>query len=115
MDRLGILSLVRNTTTAPKTAGAQTDRITIPSWTRGDRLRKAREHAGIGVQEMADHLLVSRSTITNYESDTTHPTSVRLRRWSEVTGVPEEWLSSGITEGLDVRPSRCTGQPRLAA
>lgn len=69
--------------------------LTIPTFTMGDRLRKAREHAGIGSQEMADHLLVSRNTITRYESDASRITDVKIRRWAEVTAVPVAWLLAG--------------------
>ncbi len=68
---------------------------TLPTFDLGDRLRKAREHAGISSQAMADHLLVSRNTITRYEQRATRLTDAKLRRWAEVTGVPVAWLLTG--------------------
>lgn len=66
------------------------------AWTFGDRLRKAREVAGLGVQELADELLVSRNTISRYESGATKRiTDRRLKRIAEVTGVTVEWLQHG--------------------
>ena len=32
---------------------------TVPEWTRGDRMRKALEYAGVSTQEMADYLEAS--------------------------------------------------------
>lgn len=77
-----------------------------PIWTTGDRLRKAREWAGVGSQQMAEALGVTRNTITNYEHDRTEPTLSALRRWSEVTGVPVAWLLE--TQGEAGSRSRCS-------
>jgi len=82
---------------------------TTPVWTMGDRLRKAREHAGIGVSEMAELLLSSRSTVNNYETDKTRLTDVKLRRWAEVTGVPASWLVTGEVDTDHPSPRRGTG------
>jgi transcriptional regulator with XRE-family HTH domain len=85
---------------------------TVPEWTVGDRLRKARESAGIGVAEMALRLGVSRNTITNYEHDHRAPSLRALREWSAITGVPISWLIEG--DEPEVR-SRCFSQPSLFA
>ena len=63
-----------------------------PTWTTGDRLRKARELAGISSIEMAEHLGVSRNTVTNYEHDNTRPPLMAIRAYAAETGVPIEWL-----------------------
>lgn len=77
-----------------------------PTWTIGDRLRKARETAGIGVQEMADALGVDRGTITRYE----RATAVRgqtVLAYAKVCEVDEGWLRGDYaTAGAGVR-SRC--------
>ena len=70
----------------------------------GDRLRKAREHAGLGSQQMADLLFVSRNTITRYEGDSVRITVVKLRRWAEVTGVPVGWLAGDPDPATPVSP-----------
>lgn len=72
-----------------------------PVFTLGDRLRKAREYAGLGSAEMAVALKVSRNSITNYErketaDDVAYPV---LIAWSSVTGVPLEWLTQRDGEG----------------
>lgn len=73
-----------------------------PTWTTGDRLRKAREWANIESQDMAELLGVSRNTISNYEHDRTNPPLAALKAWAAQTGVDILWL---IDED-DVR-SRC--------
>jgi DNA-binding transcriptional regulator YiaG len=68
---------------------------TVPEWTLGDRLRKAREHAGLKQDEMAAIIEVSPATISNWETGARHPRGGELRmihQWSEVTRVPETWL-----------------------
>ncbi len=65
---------------------------TEPTWTLGDRLAKAREHAGIEQAELADRLLRSRATISNYENDVTRPADRVVRAWAEACGVDYAWL-----------------------
>lgn len=73
-----------------------------PVWTLGERLTKAREHAGISRDEMADRLGVTERTIRNYENDAVRITRATVLAYSAETRVPFGW----IVEGLDVR-SRC--------
>ena len=42
---------------------------TIPEFTLGDRLRKARELTGLSVRRFAEEIGVSHGTITNAEGD----------------------------------------------
>jgi transcriptional regulator with XRE-family HTH domain len=67
----------------------------IPSWTLGDRLDKALHDAGMGKQEMADFLEVSRNTVGAYCADRQRPSGAVLRAWALRTGVPLEWLKRG--------------------
>lgn len=69
-----------------------TDTLTIPEWTTGDRMRKARRHAQIRTDEMAEQLGCSRTTITNYESGRSEPTGATLIAWATLTGVELDWL-----------------------
>lgn len=87
---------------------------TYPEWTVGDRLRKAREFRGLGVQEMADRLGVGRNTITNAERMHVVPDRRTIAAYSLATGVPVEWIT-GDTGEQGERLSRCTGASRLAA
>ena len=47
------------------------------------------------------------------------PSKRKIERIAEITGVDPAWLvgdaAERAPEGLDVRPSRCTAQTRLAA
>lgn len=66
-----------------------------PAWTLGERLRKARNHAGMEQVELADALGVARNTISNYETDRRHPSKALIRYWAEVCGVSNDWLVDG--------------------
>lgn len=83
----------------------------IPVWTLGDRLRKAREDAGLSQAELAALLEVSRNTIGNAELGERVPLPITMRAWSLATGVPLEWLRTGAVEEPVERPRR-RGQPR---
>ena len=48
----------------------------IPEWTRGDRLRKARSLTGLTSREFAEEIGVSQKTVTDAEG--THVTAVPL-------------------------------------
>jgi transcriptional regulator with XRE-family HTH domain len=67
----------------------------VPIWTLGDRLRKARDWAGITRDELADELGVHARTISSYELDQTKPKKAFLRQWALHTGVPYGWLVDG--------------------
>lgn len=74
--------------------------LTIPEWTVGDRLAKARQSARVSRDEMAQLLGVHRNTVSNYERGTTAPSVAVLRVWAQRCEVPFEWLRSGEV-GLD--------------
>lgn len=81
----------------------------IPDWTLADRLRKAREVAGLEQAELAQRIGISRHTVGNYElgRGVRGPKLIVLRAWSQETGVPLAWLvgehgarrASDITQG----------------
>ena len=72
----------------------------IPAWTFGDRVRKAREKAGLTQAEMADLLHVSRKTLNHYELDRTQPQRPIdfIEALAEATGVSTAWLMWGADE-----------------
>lgn len=67
----------------------------IPTWTLGDRLSKARIQAGIGVQQMADLLACSRTTVANYEHDRTPVPLDTVKAYARHTRVAILWLIQG--------------------
>jgi transcriptional regulator with XRE-family HTH domain len=69
-------------------------------WTVGDRLRKARELAGLNHADMAEALGVSGASISRFERDSQLPRRGYLVAWSERTGMPLEWLQYGDTPPL---------------
>jgi transcriptional regulator with XRE-family HTH domain len=65
-----------------------------PEWDTADRMRKALREAGIGVQEMADHLGVARNTVSSWINGRIEPDKRTLLLWASYTGVPYEWLTN---------------------
>lgn len=81
---------------------------TVPEWTVGDRLRKARETTGLDRAEFAAQLGVSRNTVTNYEHNRVAQRIVVLRSWAIRCEVPLVWLVNGTEpapgDGSEVGP-----------
>lgn len=73
----------------------------IPAWSLGDRLRKAREHAGLEQAEMARELGTSRTTVGNAERGDRTPRRSLVMAWSLRTGVPLVWLETGEAPAPD--------------
>jgi transcriptional regulator with XRE-family HTH domain len=67
----------------------------VPDWDTADRLRKALRHAGIGVQEIADYLDVSRTSVSNWINGRVDPSTQTLRLWALRCGVSYPWLADG--------------------
>ena len=67
----------------------------VPTFTMSDRLRKARECAGLGQQELADAMGVDRKTVGNYEGEKVEPRKIVLNAWALATGVDRQWLETG--------------------
>jgi len=61
-----------------------------------DRLAKALTVGGVGSQEMADYLGVTRTTISNYTSGRTATKLQTRRLWALKCGVPLEWIETGM-------------------
>lgn len=71
--------------------------LVTPEWDLADRMRKALRQADIGVQEMADYLDVSRSTVGTWINGRNRPSAATLRIWAMRCGVSFEWLRDGMT------------------
>ena len=97
----------------------------VPQWTLGDRMRKARETAGLKQAELAERIGIGRSSIVNYESGRADPSRPVLLSWALATGVAYEWLAGepsfrpyvrkGSTKTGLIRVTRAIASYRLAA
>src|SRR5688572_27762798 len=69
----------------------------VPQWTLGDRIRKARKHAGMSQAELAHAIGVRHSTIATWETDVNRPSHLvaTVDKIAEATGVDMEWLLLG--------------------
>jgi transcriptional regulator with XRE-family HTH domain len=83
----------------------------IPEFRIGDRLRRAREITGLDRKDFAAEVGVSRSTVSNVENGVTTPSRLVVRAWALRTGVPADWLETGMEkprpggpDGAAVRP-----------
>lgn len=87
-----------------------------PSFTIGDRLRKARTTMPepMDVRPFAALLGISSNTVTNYELENTPADRMKpviLKAWAMATGVSFEWLINGETpspsgDGVSARAPR---------
>jgi len=75
----------------------------VLEFTLADRLRKAREHAGLEQRELADRLGIHRQSVARYEKGDAEPRLPVLRTWAMETGVDLDWLEDGVVrpEGLE--------------
>ena len=64
-----------------------------PQWDVADRMRKALREAAVSVQEMADFLDVSRTSVGSWINGRGQPSTQTLRLWAIRTGVSYEWLT----------------------
>ena len=68
------------------------DGETIPEWTLGDRLRKARRASAIGTSAMAAKLGCHRNSVLGWETDKVVPPLEVVVRWARATHVPLTWF-----------------------
>lgn len=68
-----------------------------PEWTLGDRLLRARKHAGLEQSDVAQALGVSRSLVSMWERDMSDPRVGQVRELSDLTGVSYDWLVGSRT------------------
>jgi DNA-binding XRE family transcriptional regulator len=69
----------------------------VPEWDIADRLRKSLRHAGVGVDEMADYLGVSRRSVGNWINGHIEPSRQTKRLWALRCGVDFNWLCHGYS------------------
>ncbi|WP_353709512.1 helix-turn-helix transcriptional regulator [Cellulosimicrobium sp. ES-005] len=75
-------------------------------------MRKSLRLTGIGVQDMADYLEVSRNTVGTWINGRITPSAQTIRLWAMRTGVPYRWLRDGETPAQG-DPGGGEGLPRL--
>ena len=64
-----------------------------PSWTFGERLRKARREVGLNQADMAKRLGVKTATLGAWETGRNKPDVATLApRLEDVTGIPRVWF-----------------------
>ena len=86
----------------------------IPEFTIHDRLRKAREASGLDQEQLAEAIAMSRTSVSNYETGAaSNPRKIVLNAWSLATGVPVQWITTGIapTPENDGAPAGGAGAP----
>lgn len=92
----------------------------VPEWTFTDRLRKARESAGLDQAALAALLAKKRSTVSNWERGTNRPDDLALRAIAHYTDVSYLWLKRGVVPnggGSDLggTPTTWNGDAKIIA
>lgn len=84
----------------------------VPTWTLGNRLWRARRHADLTQQQLAERLGVGLKSIKDYESDRRSPKRGVLLGWAVTCQVDPAWLEHGDGEA-DPEPWDTRGSPTL--
>jgi len=100
-----------------------TQPATVPPWTLGDRMRKAREFAGLHQTELAAEIGIGRSSLIKYEKNQAQPPRSVLIAWALRCAVDYEWLSGepifsragGIRKARICTPGTWANQYTIAA
>lgn len=69
----------------------------VPNWTLADRVRKAREFAGLKQQGLADSVGMARTSLARIEQGKSIPRRTTLIAIAFATGVSLDWLENGET------------------
>ena len=68
----------------------------MPDWTLGWRMQRALAHAEVSVEEIAEEIGVSRSTVSRWLNDRGMPPRPGyIKLWALRTGVDHGWLIGG--------------------
>lgn len=90
-----------------------TNRELVPEFDLADRMRKGLRIAGMTVQEMADYLGVTRTTVSNWINGHVPPSKQTQRLWALRTGVDFDWLQTGENPHQAVPDEGAVMLPRL--
>lgn len=73
----------------------------VPQWSLSDRVRKAREVAGMKQAELAETIGMARTSLARIEQGKVEPRRTSLIAIAFATRVPLEWLENGETPAGD--------------
>ena len=71
----------------------------------GNRLRMARERAGLQQKQLAEMIDVAPSSITNYENETSHPKEEKLYALMKALDVDANYLFADVMAELGITKS----------
>lgn len=77
-----------------------------------ERIRRAREEAGLTQQELAERLGRSKDTVRGYEAGRIEPPGKIVRQIADTTGWRPEWFVAGVDIDRQTRPAPETRLPR---
>lgn len=77
----------------------------------GARITAARERTGLNMTELANELGVSRSAVSQWESEYTEPSAENLRAIAVRTGVNYDWLATDRGTAEDMPPATAKSLP----
>ena len=72
----------------------------VPEFTLGDRLRKAREIAGLEMRDLAERTGVHRQSIARYEQGAATPRRPVILIWAVETGVDYDWIMGTVSDEM---------------
>ena len=84
--------------------------LRVPTFDLPDRLRKARESAGLDQVQLSEQIGISRTSISAAERGSTKPRKAVLIAWAFATRVPFEWLMTGSTNNETPDPDGPGGE-----
>lgn len=85
----------------------------VPEFEMRHRMSLALEYASVSVNDMAEHLGISRTTVSNYLHGRTKPQRAHLIAWALRCGVPFEWLVNGDNDTRE--PAKPTKRTKKAS
>lgn len=88
----------------------ETDRQTL-----GDRLRIAREYIGLKQEEVAKHLAIPRTALTNIEAGQRKVDALELARLAKLYQRPVSWFTGEETSAESSLPAEVAHVARAAA
>ncbi|OCW56621.1 helix-turn-helix domain-containing protein [Hoeflea olei] len=99
-----------NEITADATAEAYDDGDTL-----GGRITRARDLAGLSLEDAASHIGVTQDTLSEWENDRSEPRANKIMTLAGVLGVSPAWLISGAGDppqvpGISVAVDELSGE-----